>query len=78
MGQYSKFINPGDWRSAATTTDANVAVSLYRHTVAAGLPEQLVLVMINKSASYSYQTVQTSAHWASDPARRRVEGLQNR
>ncbi|MEY3895126.1 MAG: hypothetical protein RLZZ214_645, partial [Verrucomicrobiota bacterium] len=70
LGQYSKFINPGDWRSAATTTDANVAVSLYRHTVAAGLPEQLVLVMINKSASYSYQTVQTSAIWASDPARR--------
>ena len=70
LGQYSKFINPGDWRSAATTSDANVAVSLYRHTVATGLPEQLVLVMINKSASYSYQTVQTSAHWASDPARR--------
>lgn len=26
--------------------------------------------MINKSASYSYQTVQTSAHWAADPDRR--------
>jgi autotransporter-associated beta strand protein len=70
LGQYSKFINPGDWRAAATTTDANVAVSLYRHTVAAGVPERLILVMINKSASYSYQTVQTSDVWASDPARR--------
>lgn len=70
LGHYSKFINPGDRRSAATTTDPNVVVSLYRHTVAAGLPEQLVLVMINKSASYSYQTVQTSALWSADPARR--------
>ena len=26
--------------------------------------------MINNSAGYSYPTVQTSAHWASDPARR--------
>ncbi len=70
LGHYSKFIRPNDWRSAATTTDANVLVSLYRHPVASGVPDQLVLVMTNKSASYSYQTVQTSAHWAADPARR--------
>ena len=70
MGHYSKFIRPNDWRSAATTTDANVLVSLYRHPVAAGIPDQLTLVMTNKSAIYSYQTVQTSAHWATDPARR--------
>lgn len=70
LGHYSKFINPGDWRSAASTTDPNVVVSLYRHAVAAGVPDQLVLVMTNKSASYSYQTVQTSAHWSADPDRR--------
>ena len=70
LGQYSKFIRPGDWRAAATTTDANVLVSLYRHSVATGVPDQLVLVMTNKSASYSYQTVQTTAVWAGDPARR--------
>ncbi len=70
LGHYSKFINPGDWRSAASTTDPNVVVSLYRRTGAPGVPQQLVLVMINKSASYSYQTIQTSAHWAADPDRR--------
>jgi autotransporter-associated beta strand protein len=70
LGHYSKFIYPGDWRSAASTTDPNVVVSLYRRSGAAGVPQQLVLVMINKSASYSYQTVQTSAHWAADPDRR--------
>jgi autotransporter-associated beta strand protein len=70
LGHYSKFIYPGDWRSAASTTDPNVLVSLYRRSGAVGVPQQLVLVMINKSASYSYQTVQTSAHWAADPARR--------
>lgn len=70
LGHFSKFIHPGDWRSAASTTDPNVVVSLYRHAVAAGVPDQLVLVMINKSASYSYQTVQASAHWAADPDRR--------
>lgn len=70
LGHYSKFIHPGDWRSAASTTDPNVVVSLYRRTGAAGVPQQLVLVMINKSASYSYQTIQTSAHWAADPDRR--------
>ncbi len=70
LGHYSKFIRPGDWRSAATTTDANVVVSLYRDPVATGLPDQLILVMINKSAAYSYQTIQTSSYWAADPARR--------
>ncbi len=70
LGHYSKFIYPGDWRSAASTTDPNVVVSLYRRTGAAEVPQQLVLVMINKSASFSYQTIQTSAHWAADPDRR--------
>ena len=70
LGQYSKFIRPGDWRSAATTTDSNVKVTLFRHPVGTGIPDQLILVMINNSAAYSYPTVQTSAHWASDPARR--------
>lgn len=70
LGHYSKFIYPGDWRSAASTTDPNVLVSLYRRTGAAGVPQQLVLVMINKSASFSYQTIQTSTHWAADPDRR--------
>lgn len=70
LGHYSKFIHPGDWRSAASTTDPNVEVSMFRRTGDPGLPQQLVLVMINKGASYSYQTVQTSAHWATDPDRR--------
>ena len=38
--------------------------------MAAPVPQQLVLVMTNKSVSYSYQTIQTSAHWAADPDRR--------
>ena len=70
LGQYSKFIRPGDWRSAATSSDANLKTTLYRHSAGAGIPDQLILVMINNSAGYSYPTVQTSAHWASDPARR--------
>jgi hypothetical protein len=70
LGQYSKFIRPGDWRSAATSSDPNLKTTLYRHSTGAGIPDQLILVMINNSAGYSYPTVQTSAHWASDPARR--------
>ncbi len=70
LGQYSKFIRPGDWRSAATSTDSNVKTTLFRHSVGTGIPDQLILVMINNSAAYNYPTVQTSAHWASDPARR--------
>lgn len=70
LGHFSKFIRPKDWRSAASTTDANVRVSLYRRPIAAGVPDQLTLVMINKGANYSYQTIQTSAHWPADPSRR--------
>lgn len=70
LGQYSKFIRPGDWRSAATSSDPNLKITLFRHSTGAGIPDQLILVMINNSAAYSYPTVQTAAHWASDPARR--------
>jgi autotransporter-associated beta strand protein len=73
LGHYSKFLRPDDWRVAATSSDPNVVVSLYRHPVASGLPDQLILVMTNKSANYSYQTIRTSAHWAADPARRAWE-----
>jgi hypothetical protein len=73
LGHYSKFLRPDDWRVAATSSDPNVVVSLYRHPVAAGLPDQLILVMTNKSANYSYQTIRTTAHWAADPARRAWE-----
>ena len=31
LGQYSKFIRPGDWRSAATASDSNVKTTLFRH-----------------------------------------------
>jgi len=70
LGQYSKFIRPGDWRSAATSSDPNLKTTLYRHSNGPGVPDRLILVMINNSAAYSYPTVQTSAHWAIDPARR--------
>ena len=70
LGHYSKFIRPNDWRIAATSSDPNVVVSLYRHPVTTGLPDQLILVLTNKSASYGYPTIRTSAHWAADPARR--------
>ncbi len=70
LGHYSKFIRPGDWRSAATSSDPDLKTTLYRHSTGAGIPDQLILVMINNSAGYSYPTVQTSAHWAADPARR--------
>jgi len=70
LGHYSKFINPGDRRANATSSDANVVASLYRQTNSPGVADKLVLVLINKSASYSYPTIATSNHWATDPLQR--------
>ena len=70
LGHYSKFINPGDRRANVTSSDANVVASLYRQTNSPGVADKLVLVLINKSASYSYPTIATSNHWATDPLQR--------
>ena len=70
LGHYSKFINPGDWRAKVTSSDTNILASLYRQTNSSGIADKLVLVLINKSTSYSYPTIATSNHWATDTLQR--------
>lgn len=70
LGHFSKFVRPGMCRANVTTTDGHLLVSLYRQTNAPGVADKLVLVLINKSASYSYPTMLTSNFWASDPLQR--------
>jgi len=71
LGHFSKFIRPNDWRAQAASSDPNVLVSLYLHTNSnPAVSDQLVLVMINKSSSYSYPMIQTTARWSTDPLQR--------
>ena len=70
LGHFSKFVRPNAWRANVTSSDANVLASLYRQTNAPGIADKLVLVLINKSGSYSYPTIGTSNFWAADPLQR--------
>ena len=70
IGHYSKFVRPGDYQISGSVSDPNVLATIYRHYNGAGLTDQYVIVMINKSGSYSYPTLQTSAIWAGNPLQR--------
>ena len=61
----------GDWRVDATSSDTNLLVSLYRHTNSnPAVSDQLILVIINTSAKYSYPAIQTTPWWSADPLQR--------
>jgi O-glycosyl hydrolase len=70
LGQFSKFINPGDRRANVTSSDPAILVSMYRRTNSPGISDQLVVVMINTTNDYRYPVVATSNFWAADPMQR--------
>lgn len=70
LGHFSKFVRPGVWRAATSTTDSNLKVTLFRHTNSPGIADRFVVVVINTSSSYSYPTLVTSNLWATDPLQR--------
>jgi autotransporter-associated beta strand protein len=69
LGHFSKFVRPGAVRALTTTTDANLKVTLFRHTNSAA-SDRYVVVMINTGANYSYPTLNTSNLWSPDVLQR--------
>jgi autotransporter-associated beta strand protein len=69
LGHYSKFVRPGAVRALTSTTDANLKVTLFRHTNSA-TSDRYVVVMINTGANYSYPTLSTSNLWSPDVLQR--------
>lgn len=69
LGHYSKFVRPRAVRALASTTDASLKVTLFRHTNSAA-SDRYVVVMINTGAGYSYPTLNTSNLWSPDVLQR--------
>jgi hypothetical protein len=53
-------------RALTSTTDANLKVSLFRHTNSPAISDRYVVVIINTGANYSYPTLTTSNLWSAD------------
>jgi autotransporter-associated beta strand protein len=70
LGHFSKFVRPGAVRALTSTTDANLKVTLFRHTNSPGIADRFVVQMINTGGNYSYPTLTTSNLWAADPLQR--------
>jgi|GEM_PF-3175949 len=70
LGHFSKFVRPGAVRALTSTTDANLKVTLFRHTNSPGIADRCVVVLINTGASHSYPTLTTSNLWAANPLQR--------
>jgi hypothetical protein len=70
LGHFSKFVRPGAVRALTSTTDANLKVTLFRHTNSPVIADRFVVQMINTGGNYSYPTLTTSSLWAADPLQR--------
>jgi autotransporter-associated beta strand protein len=70
LGHYSKFVRPGAVRALTSTSDANLKVTLFRHTNSPGISDRYVVVMINTGGNYSYPTLNTSNLWSPDGLQR--------
>jgi len=70
VGHFSKFINPGDWRCAATSSDTNLLITCYTHNTGPGVSPRYAVVMINNSTNTLNVILNTSNLWSGDVLQR--------
>ncbi len=70
LAHFSRFVNAGNWRVAASSSDPDLLVTHYRHYGGSGISDRQILVLINTSAKPKHTTVGTAASWATNPAQR--------
>jgi O-glycosyl hydrolase len=68
LGQYAKFVQPGDWHIYESNSDADVLCTAYKHNLNNGDKERMVMVIVNTAAAAKTVRLDLSAFWASKAA----------